>query len=230
MKGWSFDTKSVSLGPETPWDYDERARELVFGADVVLDMGTGGGERFSRICDGYRGIPVATEGWPPNVPVAAARLAPLGITVLHASGLHLPLADASVDLVLNRHEELEPADVARVLTPEGRVLTQQIGQNHWRELGEFFPQARSGSGDLFQRYKDGFRDAGLALSSAQEHDLDVAYRTLGDVAYMLTAVPWAVPGFDVERDLDALLALEQSHGREEGVVLTHSNFVIEAEK
>lgn len=230
MRGWSFDVRSVSLGPDLPWDYEERARELISGTPVVLDMGTGGGERFSRICEGYRGIAVATEGWPPNVPVAAARLAPMGITVLHASGLDLPLADASVDLVLNRHEGLEPADVTRVLTPEGRVLTQQIGRNHWRELGEFFPQAMSGSGDLFQRYKDGFRDAGLALRMAREHDYSVAYRTLGDVAYMLTAVPWAVPGFDVERDLDALIALEQSHGREQGVVLTHSNFVIEAEK
>ena len=198
--------------------------------DVVLDMGTGGGERFSRICDGFSDLAVATEGWPPNVPVAAKRLAPMGISVVHASGLHLPLADSTVGLVLNRHEELQPADVARVLTPGGRVLTQQIGQNHWQELREFFPRATSGSGDLFQRYKDGFRDTGMALRMAREHDFSVAYRTLGDVAYMLTTVPWAVPGFELERDLDALLAVERSVRRDEGVVLTHSHFVIEGDK
>ena len=107
-QGWSFDVNMVNLGPPAPWDYDERALSLLSGARVVVDMGTGGGERFSRLCDGYRGTAVATEGWPPNVPVAAARLAPMGVQVVHASGLRLPLADGSIDLVLNRHEELDP--------------------------------------------------------------------------------------------------------------------------
>ena len=230
MEGWSFDVNMVSLGPPTPWSYDGRAVELLRDAGVVVDMGTGGGERFSRLCDGYDGIAVATEGWPPNVPVAAARLAPVGVQVVHASGLRLPLADGSVDLVLNRHEDLDPADVARALRPGGRALTQQIGRNHWRELGEFFPQASGGSGDLFQRYRDGFQDSGLDLADAREHDLHVAMGRLGDVVYMLTAVPWAVPGFDVERDVDALLALERACSRDEGLVWTQSNFVIEAVK
>ena len=230
MTGWSFDVTMVNLGPPTPWSYDDRAAELMRGAGVAVDMGTGGGERFSRLCDGYDGIAVATEGWPPNVPVAAARLAPVGVQVLHASGSRLPLADGSVDLVLNRHEDLDPADVTRALRPGGRVLTQQIGRNHWKEFGEFFPQATRGSGDLFERYRDGFRRAGLDLDDAREHDLRVAMESLGDVVYMLTAVPWAVPGFDVERDLDALLALERACGSAEGIVLTQSNFVIEAVK
>ena len=230
MKGWSIDMQRVNLGPETPWSYNERARELLSGAGVVLDMGTGGGERFSRICDGFDARAVATEAWPPNVPVAAARLAPLGISVLHAHGLRLPLADDGIDLVLNRHEELDPADVARVLGPGGRVLTQQIGRNYWRELTTVFPRAVPGSGDLFQCYRDGFRDAGLVLTDAREHDQSVAYHSLGDIVYMLTISPWEVPDFDLERDIDALLALERACRREEGVVLTHSNFVMEAEK
>ena len=154
----------------------------------------------------------------------------MGIDVLHASRLHLPLGDASLDLMLNRHEELEPAEVARVLAPGGRVLTQQIGRNHWREIREVFPRATGGSGDLFQRYEDGVRDTGGRFGMAREHDLSMAYRSLGDVVYMLMAVPWAVPGFDLEQDLDALLALERAFRRDEGVVLTHSHFVIEAEK
>ena len=230
MRGWSFDVNMVSLGPPTPWSYDARAAELLRGARVVVDMGTGGGERFSRLCDGYRGTAVATEGWAPNVPVAAARLAPMGVQVVHASGSRLPFADGSVDLVLNRHEDLDPADVARALRPGGRVLTQQIGRNHWWELGELFPRAAGGSGDLYERYRDSFQHSGLDLSDAREHDLSVAMESLGDAVYMLTAVPWAVPGFDLERDLDALLALERACSRAEGLVLTQSHFIIEAVK
>ena len=230
MKGWSIDMRKVNLGPESPWSYNERARELLVDAGVVVDMGTGGGERFSRICDGYGGRAFVTEAWPPNVPVAAARLRPLGISVIHADGLSLPLADCSIDLVLNRHEDLDPADVARILCPSGRVLTQQIGRNYWRELTTVFPESTPGSEDLFQTYRDGFREAGLRLIDAREHDQQVAYHSLGDIVYMLTISPWEVPDFDLERDIDALLALESSYRQDEGVVLTHSNFVIEAEK
>ena len=230
MKGWSIDMQRVNLGPETPWSYNERARELLSGARVVLDMGTGGGERFSRICGGFDGRAVATEAWPPNVPVAAARLTPLGISVLHTHGLCLPLADDCIDLVVNRHEELDPADVARVLAPGGRMLTQQIGRNYWQELTTVFPGSTPGSEDLFQTYRDGFREAGLGLIDAREHDQKVAYDSLGDIVYMLTISPWEVPDFDLERDIDALLALESDCRRDEGVVLTHSNFIIEAEK
>ena len=230
MKGWSLDMKMVSLGPVTPWDYDDRAGELLTDAGAVLDMGTGGGERFSHICEGFGGRVVATEAWPPNVPVASARLAPLGASVLHAHGLSLPLADGSIDLMINRHEELDPVDVARVLTPGGRVLTQQIGRNYWRELTTVFPESTPGSGDLFETYRDGFKDAGLMLNDAREHDQRVAYNSLGDIVYMLTISPWEVSGFDLDRDIDALLALERVYRRDEGVVLTHSTFIIEAEK
>ena len=84
--------------------------------------------------------------------------------------------------------------------------------------------------DLFHTYRDGFREAGLRLIDAREHDQRVAYRSLGDIVYMLTISPWEVPDFDLERDIDALLALESFYRQDEGVVLTHGNFVIEAEK
>ena len=48
-------------------------------------MGTGGGERLSRLpC--RPALTVATEAWAPNVAVAARRLAALGIPVVHDEG------------------------------------------------------------------------------------------------------------------------------------------------
>src|SRR5437764_14111697 len=101
-------------------------------------MGTGGGEVFERILDRFRGRAVATEAWAPNVPVAAERLGRLGVAVVHANNLELPFASTSFDLVLNRHEELTPAEVARVLTPGGRLLTQQVAPSFHHELRPYF--------------------------------------------------------------------------------------------
>ena len=63
------------------WSYDERAHHHVQSATSFLDLGTGGGERLSRLGP-FRSLGVATEGYRPNVPLAAQRLQPLPVPLL----------------------------------------------------------------------------------------------------------------------------------------------------
>jgi hypothetical protein len=55
--GWMPDVRTRRLGPRQPWDYRTRAKQLMASSPSVLDMGTGGGERFGRLLDGYTGRP-----------------------------------------------------------------------------------------------------------------------------------------------------------------------------
>ena len=90
-----------------------------------------------------------------------------------------------------------------------------------------------GSDDLFQTYTAGFEGAGLTVAVAESHGTPVAYRSLGDLVYMMTVVmPQGEQGheFDLETDLDALLALERELSGEKGIVLTETRFLIEAVK
>ncbi len=47
---------------------------------------------------------------------------------------------------------------------------------------------------------------------------------------MLTVAPWTIPDFDIDRDLDALLAVERDCRTDEGLVLTESRYLIVVEK
>ena len=229
MRGWAPEYDGPTrLGPGPRWDHEQRARELLEGARSVLDLGTGGGEFLAGVCDGYLGLAVATEEWAPNVPVAASRLSAVGITVLHASSEHLPFADGSFDLVLDRHEALDPEDAGRVVARGGYVLTQQVTNSNWQELRAFFPRMTEFA-PHFERYQSGFRNAGLKVTRAETHDCLVKFASLGEVAYLLQAAPWTVPDFDLDGDLDALLALERSAGGD-GIVLTEGRYIIEARK
>lgn len=229
LKGFQLEVEPIRLGPPLPWNYEARARELLATARSVLDMGTGGGEVFSEILEAYGGFAVATEPWLPNVPVAARRLQPFGAHVVHANSLALPFTLEAFDLVLNRHEELDPAEVARVLAPGGHVLTQQVHSDNWKELRTFFPRMTDW-GPLFERYQDGLRAGGLVITHAEMHETPAAYRDLGEIVYLLTALPWEVPDFDVLRDIKALVALEKTLRRPEGIVLTEGRYLIEAYK
>ena len=229
MRGWDWKARISRVGPDFPWDYMRLASGLLRKAQSVLDMGTGGGESFGSLIEHYKGRAVATEEWLPNVPVAAHCLTPQGASVVRAASLQLPFADGSFELVLSRHEELDCAEVARVLRRGGHVLTQQVGRTNWDELREFFPRMVD-FGPLFERYREGFISAGLTITRAESAESKEEFAGLGDVVYALVVTPWSFPEFSLDRDIDALLALERGAHQDEGIVLTESRFVIEAEK
>ncbi len=228
FSGWSFDLGERHLGPPMPWDYDEHARGLARGVLNVLDIGTGGGERLASLRSALPRMVVASEEWPVNAPVARERLAPLGVDVVHASDEVPPFATNSFDLVINRHSAFDPSEVVRILRPGGAFLTQQVGRADWEELVPHFPRLHDW-GDLQGRYSEGFRSLGFNVA-VQQHQARVAYPSLGEFVYMLAVSSWLIPDFDVERDIDALLALEEDCLTDEGFVVTQDRYLLTARK
>ena len=74
FKGWDFSYVSRWEAEEPkPWNYEVTVARDLAGKEVLLDMGTGGGEVLASL----QPLPArtcATEAYPPNVPVARARL------------------------------------------------------------------------------------------------------------------------------------------------------------
>ncbi len=230
FSGWSFDDLQITdLDQREPWDYVSLAREQLPGAGRVIDLGTGGGEVYSRVIDGISGPRFyAGEEWHVNAPVARDRLRPLGVEVLNASSERTPYSDATFDLVLSRHEAIEPPDIVRILRPGGVFLTQQVAKEQWRELTPFFPN-RTVFPDHFVDYARAFEAAGLSVTT-QHHTWRAAYPTLGELAYLLMIAPWEFAGFDPMRDIDSLLGVEEACGTDEGIVLTHARYLMIAHK
>lgn len=230
FRGWSFpEIRLRHLGPQAPWDYEALVRKHAARATAILDLGTGGAEFFARAMQGVSSRIVATEEWRVNAPLARDRLARIGGHVVRASAeLGLPFRAAVFDLVIDRHEALDPADVARVTKPGGFVITQQVGSGNWRELQRYFPR-RSDFGNHFARYQEAFRAAGFEVD-AREHEWKVAYETIGDFVFMLLVAPWEIPGFDPVREIEAVIAMEDGLRTDDGIAVTFARYLILARK
>jgi SAM-dependent methyltransferase len=227
LEGWKLEFEPEPLVAGPPWDYEARARELCNGARSVLDLGTGGGEVFSRVLPDSGCHAIATEWWHRNAPVAARRLGGRA-HVVRTSSLELPFRDTRFDLVLSRHEELSPKQVARVLTPGGRCLTQQVVSDYWPELREVFPDMTRFP-DHYAEYQRGFLEAGLHVEAAREFRRPVRFRELGHLVYHLVAGPWILPGFGVESHREALARLESRVQSDEGLVLTEGFYLLQVQ-
>lgn len=235
FSGWNFDDLNIiDLEPPPPWDYVAIAREYASKADRIIDLGTGGGEIFSRVISGAPASSVqrpasrliASEEWHVNAPIARDRLRSLDVAVVNASSERTPWRDASFDLILSRHEAIVPGEIVRILRPGGVFLTQQVAKEEWQELSAFFPE-RATFPDHHAEYRRAFESVGLSVQT-QHHAWTSAYATIGEVAYMLLVSPWEVPGFDPIRDIDRLLALEAAHGGDSGIVLTQARYLMTA--
>src|SRR5690348_2918353 len=82
FSGWDFSYLNDRWQSEDPsWDYMAKVRPLVGQVDALLEMDTGGGERFATL-QPFPPQTYALENYAPNVALARERLEPLGVRVL----------------------------------------------------------------------------------------------------------------------------------------------------
>lgn len=102
----------------------------------VLDIGTGGGERFLAVAPHF-GTGVGIDAIPTMIPVARANM-PLSLVekisfeVMRAEALRFP--DAAFDVVLNRHAPVYVEEIVRVLRSDGVFITQQVGRRNTQNI------------------------------------------------------------------------------------------------
>jgi SAM-dependent methyltransferase len=198
FEGWDFSWLEGRTRVEPlPRDFDAIVVAHARGSPDLLDMGTGGGERLSRLAH-LPARTVATEAWPPNVPVARRRLRPLGVPIVQvepapdnpSQGIEeptarLPFLGATFHLVENRHESFIASEVARILVPGGHFLTQQVGHpwsdDFYRLLDLPLPPAPPRAWELSLAVAQ-IEAAGLEVLASGEEDERRAFLDVGALA------------------------------------------------
>lgn len=222
FEGWDFSFLGdrVWMAP-LPWDYAGRVDELFSAASVAVDLGTGGGEFLAE--RRRPRLTVATEGWRPNVAVAARTLGPLGAHVVEVEGApdnvdqspevldgRLPFRTGSVDVVTDRHEAFRAAEVARILRPGGTFLTQQVGGRNDEGLNALLGAGAPPRSPTLAGYRDQLRSAGLEVVEAREAFARHRFSDVGAIVAHLLAVPWQTNGFSVAAYRERLRAVHEN--------------------
>jgi SAM-dependent methyltransferase len=224
VAGWDFTWLGdrVTTSP-LPWSFEEIVSSHARDSPDLLDMETGGGEWLAALA--YRPPrTVATEAWSPNVDVAGARLRPLGVTVVWDEGApdnvdqradekrgRLPFPAESFALISNRHRAFVASEVARVLTPGGIFLTQQVGGSYddfYDALG--LSRVKAARQWDLRLAKDQLDAAGLRVVESAEDEEVTSFTDVGALAWYLRAIPWVVEGFAINTHRSQL---EQLHER-----------------
>ncbi|MDY7084475.1 MAG: methyltransferase domain-containing protein [Actinomycetota bacterium] len=206
LDGWDFawfDGRATEQRPS--WGYADLVAERLTHAARTLDVQTGGGEVFSYAIKKARatGLLVATEAW---MPQAARAKIP---QVIATDGL--PFRDGVFDLVVSRHPvNTQWAETARILSPGGIFLSQQIGAGSNRELSEAMlgplpPPGRQHP----EQIAAAAEAAGLQVVQLKSERLRLEFYDIAAVAHFLRKVVWTVPGFTIGKYRDRLRAVHE---------------------
>lgn len=213
FSGWNFSyiTERMKECPLS-WEYPQFVRDHIKPDIRLLDMDTGGGEILSAL----QPLPLhtyATEGYPPNVPVARNRLEPLGVKVIQTWGDdYLPFESDLFDLVINRHGAFIPTELYRVLKSGGIFITQQVGGQNNFELNKLLqekPEFKFSYWTLDWATTQ-LANAGFQIYDKREEFPETVIKDIGALVFHLKVISWQIEDFSVEKFYDKLAQIHNA--------------------
>ena len=234
IKGWDFSHIHGRYEEENclPWDYETIIHELLRDDMKLLDYDTGGGEFLLSLGHPYENT-AATEGYPPNVQFCREKLLPLGIDMREcADASHVPFDDNSFDIIINRHGDLDPMEIRRMLKSEGLFVTQQVGSENDRELVDaVLPEVEKPfPHNNLKEQREAFEKAGFDILKAEEAFCPIRFFDIGAFVWFARIIEWEFPGFSVEKCYNRLLQLQRVIEKNSKIEGTAHRFLIVAQK
>lgn len=123
----------------------------------------------------------------------------------------MPFPDGRFAAVLNRHEAYVTTEVARVLTPGGHFLTQQVDGRSLDRMRRVFGGASAYDHITLAHLTTEVEAAGLRVERSEAWAGRLGFADVATLVGYLRMVPWEVPDdFTVDRYAERLLDLHRS--------------------
>ncbi|MDG0794236.1 class I SAM-dependent methyltransferase [Cohnella ginsengisoli] len=230
--GWDFSRLKVRVAGEQADIYEE-AKRMCRKSDLLLDIGTGGGEAILAIRDAAL-LLVGIDRSQGMIQTARANLANAGATnvrFVHMEAEQLGFPEQFFDIATCRHAGFSAREVAKVLSREGLFITQQVAEGDKLNLKQAFGRGQSDGepdGTLLRKYRLELEAAGFRDIRTKEYVTVEYYQTPEDLIFLLKHTP-IIPGFGQEQgDFEVLRAFMEENRTDKGIRTNAKRFMISA--
>ncbi|WP_209970846.1 class I SAM-dependent methyltransferase [Paenibacillus eucommiae] len=234
LNGWDFSTLKVATEGEK-WDFYKEVTDRCEKSDLLLDIGTGGGEMLLSITDSAL-LLVGIDHSKDRIQTANANLqksnkANARFLLMDAENLEFP--PSFFNVVSCRHSNFYAEEIAKVLVKDGMFLTQQISDNDKLNIKEAFGRGQqfgSDEGLWKEKYLEELAQAGFSDIQHVEYDATEYYKSYEDLIFLLKHTP-IVPDFgQSEHDFDILQKFIEENQTGQGIRTNSKRFMIIAKK
>lgn len=231
LNGWNFSRLQV-VEEGVRWDFFEEAAKRCTTSDLLLDIGTGGGERLLA-ASACALLAIGIDHSEAMIRTAAANLAASpasNVRFMRMEAEKLDFPDHFFNVITCRQSEFYAEEVRRVLVHGGVFLTQQVSEGDKSNIRHAFQERRAfgekPDGTLQGRCLTELGEAGFTDLRCFEYDAEEYYGSVEDLIFLLKHTP-IVPGFgEEESDFEILRKFVEQNRCEKGIRTNSKRFLI----
>jgi SAM-dependent methyltransferase len=234
LNGWDFSKLQCRVEGATANLY-EQVKKICKPSDLLLDIGTGGGEAILALRESAL-LLVGIDRSSGMIQTANNNLRQSGasnVRFIQMDAEKLDFPESFFDVVTCRHSGFSAQQVARVLSPGGTFITQQISEMDKYNLKQAFGRGQSygeSEGNLMRKYRQDLTEAGFAEVQSFEYDAMEYYQTPEDLVFLLKHTP-IIPEFGQHReDFEILRAFIADNESDKGILTNSKRFMLKARK
>jgi len=235
--GWDFskiDRRKKVVGRK--WDFLEIVKGFVTDKAVLLDIGTGGGEKLlevSRLAGKAYGI----DHQQSMIDTAKRNLAETKMRNVEfklADAKNLPFPEKYFDIVMCRHAPFYAEQVYRVLKPKGIFITQQVyaekdAINIKMVFGRGQGFGREREANPIRRYVRELKAVGFEILRKDTYNVTEYYAGMADLIFLLRNTP-IISDFDIDKDRRCLEEIESRYTTDDGIKTNSARYLIVCRK
>lgn len=234
INGWDFSKiKSASVGVQ--WNFYEEVKQVCKPNDILLDIGTGGGENVLGIASSALLLVGVdhSNGMMKTAKLNLKKSRVVNVRFIQMASEDLQFPNDFFDVISNCHAPFIASEVAKVLKEGGTFLTQQVSEVDKLNLKQAFGRGQSFGevdGTLKAKYIRELEEAGFTKIHSFDYNAIEYYQRPEDLIFLLKHTP-IIPSFGQEKkDFDILKNFIESNQTKKGICTNSKRFLITANK
>ncbi|HDR7356048.1 class I SAM-dependent methyltransferase [Bacillus wiedmannii] len=234
LNGWDFSKiKYETVGDS--WDFYGEVKERCKPSQILLDVGTGGGENVLNIASSAK-LLIGIDSSNGMIETAHSNLKKSGlqnVEFLQMDSEALAFPYAHFDIASSCHAPFAATELSKVMKKDAFFLTQQVSEHDKLNLKEAFGRGQclgERDGTLKEKYMRELSSAGFELVQVREYNVTDYYSTPEDLIFLLKHTP-IIPNFgEEEEDFTILQKFIDANSFEKGIRTNSKRFMIIAVK
>ncbi|MBT6774826.1 class I SAM-dependent methyltransferase [Candidatus Woesearchaeota archaeon] len=233
--GWDFNEifKRVKT-IDKKWNFLEIVKNHLKKKTILLDIGTGGGEKLLQIAK------FVEKAYGIDISKGMITTAKKNLVKSNLSNVEFKLADANklpfpknyFDIITCKHAPFSTKELFRVLKPNGIFITQQVGERDKQNIKDIFERGQcfeEKDNTSMNKYIQKLKQFKFKIIKKEIYNATQYFHNMKDIIFLLKNTP-IIPHFDIEKDKKFLEEFEKKYKTKKGIKTNSNRYLIISKK